>query len=159
MEVKVFVWVFFNMLYYNALILKCKNILSFLEAYCQCCQSWTGLFQFPSHWHVDLLILVICHDMTKLSLDDGVSPLSILYGCISSSCACACEQNGLYWVLWVGWVCYIFTVSVMINFFLSPPHRVLSSPHSRADHYFKKDLCLHLCLTPFHFWIFQLLLF
>lgn len=30
------------------------------------------------------------------------------------------KNNAICWVLQAGWVCYIFTMSVMINFFLSP---------------------------------------
>lgn len=37
-----------------------------------------------------------------------------------SSCVCGCSNNAICWLLWAGLVCYIFTVSVMINF-LSPP--------------------------------------
>lgn len=48
------------------------------------------------------------------------------------------KHNAICWLLCAGWVCYIFTVSVMINFSL--PHVVLSSPHSRAYHYSETPL-------------------
>ncbi len=55
---------------------------------------------------------------------DGVSYwlLSILYDFYPVlMCMWVLKQIAICWLLWAGWVCYIFTVSVMINFF-SPPH-------------------------------------
>lgn len=55
---------------------------------------------------------------------DGISfwLLSILYDFYPILvCLWVFKHNAICWLLWAGWFCYIFTVSVMINFF-SPPH-------------------------------------
>lgn len=52
---------------------------------------------------------------------------------IPSSFASGCSSNAICWLLWAGLVCYIFTVSVMINFLRSLKQHIFKSTITKTQ--------------------------
>lgn len=107
-------------------------------------------------WGISLYVFGICYSRDRIhwlyeeisawsglkKFDEELCLIGCSLSCIIVSHPCVSEglkQNASCSVLWAGWICYIFTVSVMIDFFPFPL-TVLSSPNSRVFHY--SDLCL-----------------